>query len=463
VNLAAIIEGHPAERVAFVAGGDTVTYGELVERVAARRGTLAARGIERGQRVGIIATNTFDFVVAYFAVLGLGAIAVPLNPESPSVEIDRELAAVGATEVLTAAESTPGAPTPTVPVTDLEPGDVAVLVFTSGTAGAPRAAMLTHGSLLANIDQVLAAPDRIGPDDIVIGVLPVFHVFGLSVALHLPLAAGARVVLEPRFDPVSTLEDVGRHGVTIVPGAPPMWIAWAGLPEIQPAAFAPVRLALSGAAKLPEEIADVLERRFGLVVLEGYGLTEASPIVTTSVGIEPRRGSVGQAIDGVEVRLVDSDGADVLDGDPGEIWVRGPNVFAGYWGDPDATARVLTPDGWLRTGDIAVVDDDYLYIVDRAKDLVIVSGFNVYPAEVEQVIADHPHVAEVAVVGVPHPTTGEAVRAYVVAAPGTTVDEATVQAWCRERLARYKCPSSVLVVDQLPKGLTGKVLRRVLR
>src|SRR5262249_44119480 len=157
------------------------------------------------------------------------------------------------------------------------------------------------------------------------------------------------------------------------------------------------------------------------------------------------------------------DGGDVLDGDPGEIWVRGANVFAGYWGDPSATARALTPDGWLRTGDIGVVDDDYLYIVDRAKDLVIVSGFNVYPAEVEQVIHDHPQVAEVAVVGVAHPTTGETVRAYVVPKPGATIDEETVQAWCRERLARYKCPSSVLIVDELPKGLSGKVLRRVLR
>jgi long-chain acyl-CoA synthetase len=461
VNLATIIDGHPADQIALVARGHTVTYGELQQRVAAARAALAARGIERAQRVGIVGANTVDFVIAYLALLGLGAIAVPLNPESPPIAIDGELAAVGATETLATVDTVDDAPS--VPVVDMDADDVAVLVFTSGTAGAPRAAMLTHGSLRANIDQVLAAPDRIGPDDSVLGVLPVFHVFGLSVALHLPLAAGARVVLEPRFDPVTTLEQVGDHGVTIVPGAPPMWIAWAGLPEVQPAAFASVRLALSGAAKLPQEVADVLERRFGVVVLEGYGLTEASPIVTTSVGIEPRRGSVGQALDGVEVRLVDGDGADVLEGDPGEIWVRGPNVFAGYWADPDATARVLTPDGWLRTGDIAVVEDDYLYIVDRAKDLVIVSGFNVYPAEVEQVIADHPQVAEVAVVGVPHPATGEAVRAYVVPVPGATVDEATVQAWARERLARYKCPSSVFVVDELPKGLTGKVLRRVLR
>jgi len=461
VNLAAIIDGHPDERVAFVTSAGSLSYGELRHRVDAQRAALAARGIGRGDRVGVVGANSTDFAVLYLALLGLGAIVVPLNPESPSAEIDGELAAVGATEVLAAPE--PDATAPAVAVVDMAADDVAVLVFTSGTAGAPRAAMLTHGSLLANTKQVLAAPERIGPDDVVLGVLPVFHVFGLSVTLHLPLAAGARVVLERRFDPITTLERVREHGVTILPGAPPMWIAWAGLPEIQPAAFASVRLAFSGAAKLPEETADTLERRFGLVVSEGYGLTEASPIVTTSVGIESRRGSVGKPLDGVEVRLVDADGGDVLQGDPGEIWVRGPNVFAGYWADPDASARALTPDGWLRTGDIAVVDDGYLYIVDRAKDLVIVSGFNVYPAEVEQVIAEHPDVAEVAVVGVPHPTTGEAVRAYVVPVAGATIDEATVQAWTRQRLARYKCPSSVLVVDELPKGLTGKVLRRVLR
>jgi long-chain acyl-CoA synthetase len=210
----------------------------------------------------------------------------------------------------------------------------------------------------------------------------------------------------------------------------------------------------------------VLEGRFGVVIREGYGLTEASPVVTTSVGIEARRGSVGKALDGVEVRLVDGEGADVLDGDPGEIWVRGANVFAGYWEDAEATARVLTPDGWLRTGDIAVTDEDgYLYVVDRAKDLIIVSGFNVYPAEVEQVIAEAPGVAEVGVVGVPNAATGEAVRAYVVPTPDGVdrVNEDAIVAWCRQRLARYKCPGSVLVVDELPKGLTGKVLRRALR
>jgi long-chain acyl-CoA synthetase len=342
---------------------------------------------------------------------------------------------------------------------------VAVLAFTSGTAGAPKAAMLTHGSLLANVDQMLAGPDRIRATDVVLGVLPLFHIFGLNVSLNLTLAVGASLVLVPRFEPAATLRLIGEAEVTIVPGVPSMWSAWAAVADASPTALATVRHGLSGAAKLPDAVFEGVERRFGVVIREGYGLTEASPTVTTSVGIEPRPGSVGKALDGVDVRLVDGDGTDVLDGDPGEIWVRGANVFAGYWQDAEATNRVLTPDGWLRTGDVAVTDEDgYLYIVDRAKDLIIVSGFNVYPAEVEEVIADAPGVADVAVIGVPDATSGEAVRAYVVPAAGRLggVTEDAITAWCRRRLARYKCPTSVLVVDELPKGVTGKVLRRSL-
>jgi long-chain acyl-CoA synthetase len=211
------------------------------------------------------------------------------------------------------------------------------------------------------------------------------------------------------------------------------------------------------------DLARLFHSRFHRQILEGYGLTEASPVVTSSVGREPRYGSIGLPLDGIEVRLVDDDGTDVLTGDTGEIWVRGPNVFLGYWNDTDATARVLTPDGWLRTGDIAVADDDgYLWIVDRAKDLIIVSGFNVYPAEVEDVLTAHPDVAEAAVVGVAHPHTGEAVKAYVVVRPGTSIDEDSLIDYCRTQLARYKCPSKILFVDELPKGLGGKTLRRSL-
>lgn len=200
--------------------------------------------------------------------------------------------------------------------------------------------------------------------------------------------------------------------------------------------------------------------RFGVEILEGYGLTEASPIVTSSMGAPVRFGSVGRVLDGVEVRLVNADG-DIPAGDVGEIWVRGPNVFAGYFRDADATDAVLTEDGWLQTGDMATVDDDgYIWLVDRAKDLVIVSGFNVYPAEVEEVLASYPDVAEVGVVGVPHPHTGEAVKAFVVAADGSDIDEETLIEFCREHLARYKCPNKVLFVDELPRNTTGKLVRR---
>ena len=225
-----------------------------------------------------------------------------------------------------------------------------------------------------------------------------------------------------------------------------------------------MRLATTGAAKMPEQVAEVLRQRCGLVLREGYGLTEASPVVTTSSGIEPRPGSVGKVVSDLELRLVDPDGSDALAGDPGEIWVRGPNVFQGYWNDREATARVLTPDGWLRTGDVAVSDGDgYLWLVDRAKDLIIVSGFNVFPAEVEEVIAQLSGVADVAVVGVAHPHTGEAVKAYVVTEPGVHLDEEAVIAHCHDHLARYKCPTKVLFVDELPRNLSGKVLRRALR
>jgi long-chain acyl-CoA synthetase len=470
MNLAAMVEPHPDDRVALVERDRTLTYGELRRRLGILRGGLAARGIGRGDRVAVVGPNGIELVEAYLAVLGLGAVVVPLNPQSPAAELEREREAVGVTAVLSTSageieDLLAGGAAP-VPIVAVDPGDVAVLCFTSGTAGAPRAAMLTHGSLGANVVQMSSGPDRLGPDDVVLGVLPLFHVFGFGVALDATLSAGARLVLAPRFDPVGTMELVTRAGVTVAPGAPPMWVAWSQLPEATPAAFASVRHALSGAAKLPDEVAATVEARLGLIVREGYGLTEASPVVTTSVGIAPRRGSVGKALEGVEVRLVDDDGTDVLDGDPGEIWVRGPNVFAGYWDDPEATALVLTDDGWLRTGDIGVTDDDgYLYIVDRAKDLVIVSGFNVYPAEVEQVIAEAPGVAEVCVVGVPHETSGEAVRAYVVPTVdgADRVNEDAIQAWCRQHLARYKCPTSVLVVDALPRGITGKLLRRALR
>jgi long-chain acyl-CoA synthetase len=336
-----------------------------------------------------------------------------------------------------------------------------VLIFTSGTAGLPRAAMLTHGNLYANVRQLLASGgEQQEPGDVVFGVLPLFHIFGLNVVLGASLFVGSSVLLVERFDPVSALESIQKWGVTIVSGPPTMWAAWAGVPGVDPGTMASVRLAISGAAKLPVEVAQAIEAKFGLTLEEGYGLTEAAPVVTSPQGTEAPPGSIGIPVPGLELRIVDTDGNDVLVGDSGEVWVRGPNVFAGYWEAPEATAAVLTEDGWLRTGDIAVVDDDgFLFLVDRAKDLIIVSGFNVFPAEVEAVLSEHPAIESCAVVGVPHPYTGEAVKAYVKARPGVPVEEDDIIAFCAERLPGYKCPNKVWFVDDIPRGITGKILR----
>lgn len=486
MNLATVIEAHDPERVALISRGKTTTYGQLREQVAQIRGALVARGVAPGDRVAIVSANNWYFVAGYLATLGVGAVAVPLNPQSPPPEITRELALVGARLALVGpsgrrivaeadAASLPGYAgsvevgdllgADPAPVVEREDDDVAALLFTSGTVGAPRAAMLTHGNLTANIAQLLANPERPeGADDVALGVLPLFHVFGLNTLLGLALHVGATIVLVERFDPHTTLEAIGRHGVTVVSGVPTMWAAWAGLPGAAPDAMASVRLAVSGAAPLDPAVRRAVRQRFGVDLVEGYGLTEASPAVTSGFGYDAPDGSIGVPLPGVSVRLVDASGEDALVGDPGEIWVKGRNVFAGYWHDDEATQAALTPDGWLRTGDMAVVDDaGYLSLVDRAKDVIIVSGFNVYPGEVEEVLAEHPAVDAAAVVGVPHPHSGEAVKAFVVPAPGAHVDEDAVIDHAGRHLARYKCPSTVEFVDELPHGITGKVVRRALR
>ncbi len=241
-----------------------------------------------------------------------------------------------------------------------------------------------------------------------------------------------------------------------------MWVAFSHFDELPKDTFQTVRVAASGASRLPPKVSERMLSMFNLVVSEGYGLTEAAPVVTSSIGIEPRVGSVGRALVGVEIRVVDHDGVDVPVADTGEIWVRGDNVFLGYFEDQEATDRVLV-DGWLRTGDIGVVDDDgYLYLVDRAKDLIIVSGFNVFPGEVEEVLLQHPAVAEVGVLGVPHPHDGEAVKAYVVLTEGADVDEESLIRYSADYLARYKCPTKVIFIDSLPRNASGKLVRREL-
>lgn len=495
MNLSHIIDGHDDASVALISRGRSTTYGQLRDQVAAFRGSLIRRGVGKGDVVVLLCGNSRYFVVSYLAAVGIGAIVAPLNPASPAPEIEGELSAVSPTVVvleptaheawrnvashlrtavrvviapeghaIEGAESIEellvGDPAPVVEVEATHP---AVYMFTSGTAGSPKAAVLTHNNLMVNIRQANVA-EHIATTDVVYGVLPLFHIFGLNVVIGTTLAGGACLVLVQRFDPVSAMETIAERGVTVLPGAPSLWAALGQLDHESPHVFETVRLALSGAAKLPEQISQSFSARFGLQIQEGYGLTEASPVVTTSIGMEWTPGSIGRPVPGIEFRIVDENGEDALVGDAGEIWIRGENVFAGYLNDPDATRRVLTSDGWLRTGDIAVMDDaGHVYMVDRAKDLIIVSGFNVYPAEVENVLASHPDVAEVAVVGTAHPHTGEAVRAYVVARGGVHLDEDALIDFCRTKLARYKCPSKVLFVDELPRNVSGKVQRYALR
>lgn len=520
MNLAALAEAHPPGSVALVGHGRSLSWGELRAEVAAWRRGLSRLGVVPGDRVAIVCPNIPLFVVAYLAVLGAGAVAVPLDPSNPAVELSRQLGTVRAKAVIAlppAAEIVAGldraglglehvcvprdpafggtgaaVPAGCVPlgraVADEDEGgfdaarlvpraggDLASLLFTAGTGGAPKPAMLTHGSLLANLDQMQRLPGRaVLATDVCLGALPLFHIYGLNVVLGLALASGAALALVEKFDPAGTLEVMASQGVTVVAGVPAMFAAWVEL-AVGGGALAEagaggrllgrVRVAVSGAAPLRAEVATAFSQCFGVPLWEGYGLTEASPTVTSSlVEGRARPGAIGAPLPGVEVRVVDEDGTDALVGDPGEILVRGPNVFAGYWEEPEATAAVLDADGWLHTGDVAVVDDEgSLRLVDRAKDLIIVSGFNVYPAEVEAELAAMPGVAEVAVVGVPDARTGEAVQAYVVPEPGRRLREDDLVGSCRRRLARYKCPSSVVLVAALPHGAGGKLLRRQLR
>lgn len=494
MNVARMIDPHPADHVAIISRNRATTYGELREQTERLRGGLIAQGISAGDRVAILCENNRYFVVSYLAVVGMGAIAVPLNPTSPAPEIERELVAVrpvaaivgpaaagawhsidaarvpslrtvvraevdtGPDELSIAAllESDPA------PAVDVDGDHIAVMMFTSGTAGAPRAAMLSHHNLISNVLQDVTALDHTRAGDVVYGVLPLFHIFGLNVVLGVSFTVGATVLLVQRFDPATAIDSIVQRKVTVVPGAPTMWVAFSHFDELPADTFASVRLALSGAARLPRAASDRMRERFGVSIYEGYGLTEASPVVTSSAGLECRPGSVGRLLVGQEMRLVGDDGHDVPVGDAGEIWVRGDNVFHGYFEEPEATARVLV-DGWLLTGDIGMVDDEgYLYLVDRAKDLIIVSGFNVFPAEVEEVLQSHPAVAEVGVLGVPHPHQGEAVKAFVVLKSGHDIDEDTLIDFATDYLARYKCPSKVIFVDRLPRNAAGKLVRREL-
>ena len=487
------------DRAALTFHGRPVTYAELDSAVDRATAVLQSAGVEPGDRVALVLGNVPEFVHVLYGTWRAGAVAVPLNVMLTPEEIGHIVRDSGATtvvaqmsflpNVLAARELVPGVRTvlviagPPVPPgtisfeqemqragtprpADRSEDDLAVLQYTSGTTGRPKGAMLTARNLVANQEQMDAVPaSRILEDDMVLAVLPLFHIYGLNVVLGTALRAGATVALLERFDPEETLLAIQHQRVTVLPGAPAMYSACLSLPEANPEAFASVRLALSGAAPLAPDVAEAFHVRFGVPILDSYGLTEAGPGVTTSAtGEEIRPGSIGPPLPGVEVRVVDEEGNDVEEDDPGEIVVRGPNVFSGYWRDETATKEAFLEGGWLRTGDVAIRDEDgYLYLVDRKKDLIIVSGFNVYPVEVEDVLLRHEKVAEAGVIGIPDERTGEAVKAFVVLREGEEATPEEILEFARTSLARFKLPREIEVMPSLPRHVTGKVLRRALR
>ncbi|MGI5247019.1 AMP-binding protein [Dactylosporangium sp. CA-139066] len=465
-----------------------LTWAELDAQVDAVAAALTALDLAPGDRVGIALPNVPEFAAVFFGVLRAGLVAVPVNPAYTARELEHVLTDSGAavlvaTQAVTEAVGERGPArqftlgrnlgelfTPAAEVAAAGGGeDLAVLLYTSGTAGAPKGAMLPHRALVANHEQLERIdPPPVAPDDVLLLAVPLFHAYGLNSGLGAVAYHGACGVLVERFDPADSLEVIERHGVTGVVGVPPMYIAWSLMGERLARAWAGVRLAVCGASPLDP----AAERRFaettGRSVHQGYGLTEGAPVLTSTLAspsIKP--GSIGRPIPGVEVRLVDAAGEDVEpdedDGttDPGEIVARGRNFFLGYW--PDG-ASGPGEGGWWATGDVAYADEDGdLFIVDRLGELILVSGFNVYPHEVESVLAAHEDVLEAAALGVPHPYTGQTVKAIVVRRPGSQVTAEELIAHCERNLARFKCPTAVEFVAELPHSATGKVRKGVLR
>ncbi|MFK7917688.1 MAG: class I adenylate-forming enzyme family protein [Ilumatobacter sp.] len=483
MNLARVLNGHAADGVALIEGDDSITYGELRRRVAAMQVDLRARGVEEGTTVATVSGNDVAFVVSTLALLGLGGIAMPLNPGSPPSELVRKLDVANPSLLLVGHAGRAHLDDPTIrtervdlieldararaatdgpvepDVVDRADDDAAFYLATSGVSGNAKVAVLTHHNL-GWIHEALDGMDQpVTSDDVTLGVLPFTHIFGLNVVLLATLRNGGTVVLQQRFDAEESLQLVGRHGVTMLTGAPPMWQRWLAA-DVPDDVLRSVQFAASGAAALPLGVFEGVKSRFGLEIAQGYGLTETSPIVTLGRGFEVRPSSVGRVLPGVHVALVDESGTPVDIGDEGEIVVRSPGVFAGYLDDQDTTDSVLSEDGWLWTGDVGIFDEEgYLYLVDRIKDIVIVSGFNVYPAEVENVLMAHPDVAAAIVTGTANEETGEAVVAHV----SGTATQADLEAHVEKHLSRYKQPTVYHFLDELPIAPNGKAIRRALR
>lgn len=461
-----------------------LSYRELHARAAAVAGDLRAHGVRPGDRVGLMLPNVPAYPVLFYGALLAGAVAVPMNPLLNAREVEYYLADSGMTvvygldgpdAVVSAAAEKIGIRSVLVPATgpinlsgspiydatDRNDNDTAVILYTSGTTGKPKGAELTHRNMSSNAATTVDTLIKVGPDDVILGCLPLFHVFGLTCGLNAAVKAAALLTLVPRFEAAKALQVIARDRVTVLEGVPTMYAGMLHSPDADDTDMSSLRTCITGGAPMPVEILKAFEQKFDCEIYEGYGLSETAPIACfNQPGHARRPGTIGIPVRGCALRIVGDDGEDVPNGVPGEIAIQGENVMKGYWNRPEATAEAI-PDGWFRTGDIATRDGDgYYTIVDRKKDLIIRGGYNVYPREVEEVLYEHPAVAEAAVIGIKHATLGEEIGAAVALKQGVQAEVEELKTFVRDRLAAYKYPRELWFVDALPKGATGKILRR---
>ncbi|MFV8243375.1 MULTISPECIES: long-chain-fatty-acid--CoA ligase [Mycolicibacterium] len=479
-------------RTALLEGTRWMTYREV--NVAANQiaALLIRRGVNAGDRVAMSVPNVLEFPVIYYGILKAGAVVVPMNTMLKRDEVAYHLRDSGARAYFFAGDYLPADAWRgfddvatcefSIAISDLaellgdesredvlvptDATDTAVILYTSGTTGKPKGAELTHANLVLNALTCHRLFDVLDESQLV--TLPLFHSFAQTVQLNAGFSQGGTLVLLPRFDAGTALDLIRDHQVTVFAGVPTMYWALLGAAanrEDITELGRQLKVAMSGGAALPVELLKRFESVFGVGIREGYGLSETSPVVAFNRLDRPSRpGSIGMPVWGVELALLGSDGRHRGPGERGELVVRGHNVMKGYIGRPDATAEAIDSAGWFHTGDIATRDEDnFFYIVDRAKDLIVRGGFNVYPREVEETLMAHPDITLAAVVGIPDERVGEEIKAFVITRPDLTLAETEVIAWCRDRLAVYKCPRKVQFCHELPLNATGKVLKQQLK
>jgi long-chain acyl-CoA synthetase len=474
------------DRVAIKVDEAELSYAALEQAATRTAAFMSARGVRPGDRVALMLPNVRYFPICYYGALRAGAAVVPMNVLLKEREVAFHLGDSDATLLLawhecadaaragaaqTDAECvlvTPGefeamiGHSPQAPeVVERRPDDTALILYTSGTTGTPKGAELTHDNLLRNVEATVSI---FGLDErsVTLGALPFFHAFGQTCALNATVSVGGCLTLIPRFDGARALEILQRDRVTVFEGVPTMYAAMLNDGLADETDTSSLEVCVSGGAAMPVEIMRAFEQKFGCAILEGYGLSETSPVASFNRRDRERKpGSIGLPIDGVEMRVIDDDGAEVSQGEIGEIAIRGHNVMKGYWRREKATGEAIDEDGWFKTGDLARIDEDgYFFIVDRKKDLVIRGGYNVYPREVEEVFYEHPDVLAAAVIGIPHAELGEEVGAAIVLKSGAHATPGELREFVKERIAAYKYPREVWLVDALPLGPTGKVLKR---